>query len=134
MKSLVCLEIALMPTCIAIATKGVCVLYPGMSVDLLSAWRLANGFFHASGGHSLDTEPSAHRPGQGKGAQTHQLRDGRWMLAERYRLANGINVGLWIDITALKQAEAALRETAEHLAAARSRTVARADRATRRDQ
>jgi signal transduction histidine kinase len=95
---------------------GVCILYPGMSIDALSAWRLANGFFHSSRDHSLDTEPSASRPGQGKGALTYRLRDGRWMLAERYCLANGLNVGLWIDITALKQAEAALRETANRLA------------------
>jgi signal transduction histidine kinase len=94
---------------------GVCVLRPGMSIDELSAWRLASGFFHSAHVHNLDTEPSVHKPGQGKGAIAYQLRDGRWMLVERYPLANGQNVGLWIDITNLKRTEMLLRETAERL-------------------
>jgi signal transduction histidine kinase len=95
--------------------RGICILHAGMTVDELSAWRIANNFFHAGHQHSLDTEPSAYKPGQGKGAIAYQLRDGRWMLVERYPLANGQNVGLWIDITNLKRTEMLLRETAERL-------------------
>jgi signal transduction histidine kinase len=95
--------------------RGNCVLRAGMTVDEVSAWRIANGFFHAGQQHSLDTEPSAHKPGQGKGALAYQLRDGRWMLVERYPLGNGQNVGLWIDITNMKRTELLLRETAERL-------------------
>ena len=94
---------------------GNCILREGLSVDELSAWRLANGFFHVSDEHDIATEPSASSPGRGKGASTCRIRDGRWMLVERYPLANGQNVGLWIDITALKLAENMLRETAERL-------------------
>jgi hypothetical protein len=81
----------------------------------LSAWRLANGFFHQSYEHDIATEPSALRPGRGKGARTCRIRDGRWMLVERYALSDGHNVGLWIDVTALKLDENMLRETAERL-------------------
>jgi signal transduction histidine kinase len=94
---------------------GHCILREGLSVDELSAWRLANGFFHQSYEHDIATEPSALRPGRGKGARTCRIRDGRWMLVERYALSDGHNVGLWIDVTALKLAENMLRETAERL-------------------
>ena len=103
-----------MPSCIATrAASASCAR--GMTVDEVSAWRIANGFFHARHQTSLDTEPSVHKPGQGKGAHAYQLRDGRWMLVERYSLGNGQNVGLWIDITNLKRTEMLLRETAERL-------------------
>jgi signal transduction histidine kinase len=95
---------------------GACILRPGMSVDELSTWRLQNGFFHALGGYGPDIEPPIHYRDQGKGALIYRLRDGRWMLVERYQFADGRHVGLWIDITALKQTEALLRETAERLA------------------
>ena len=93
----------------------VCILHPGMSVDELSTWRLANGFFHVTDEHSLATEPSVFSPGRGKGSGAYRLRDGRWMLVERYPLADGRNVGLWIDITTLKMTETLLRDTAERL-------------------
>jgi signal transduction histidine kinase len=96
--------------------SGACVLRPGMTIDELSAWRLQNGFFHAAGAHSLRTEPTVHNPDQGKGALIHRLGDGRWMLVDRYPLPDGRNVGLWIDITELKNTEQRLRETAESLA------------------
>jgi signal transduction histidine kinase len=95
--------------------SGNCILQQGLSVDELSAWRLASGFFHESDAHDITTEPSATTPGRGKGSSTYRLRDGRWMLVERYPLSDGHNIGLWIDITALKLAENMLRETAERL-------------------
>ena len=94
---------------------GNCILHPGLPIGELSAWRLANGFFHATDEHNITTEPSAASPGRGKGSRTYRIRDGRWMLVERYPLSDGHNVGLWIDITALKLAENMLRETAERL-------------------
>jgi signal transduction histidine kinase len=97
--------------------NGKGILHQGLSVDELSAWRLASGFFHVSDAHDITTEPSARSPGRGKGSSTYRLRDGRWMLVERYALFDGHNVGLWIDITALKLAENMLRETAERLSA-----------------
>jgi signal transduction histidine kinase len=94
---------------------GKSILRPGLSVDELSAWRMANGFFHESDEHTITTEPSASNPGRGKGTSTYRLGDGRWMMVERYPLSDGHNVGLWIDITAVKLAEHMLRETAEIL-------------------
>jgi signal transduction histidine kinase len=76
----------------------------------LTDWRLASGFFY-----DADEEPRAYRPGTDNSAQAYRLSDGRWMLAERYRLDNGLSVGLWIDITELKQAEKALRDLADRL-------------------
>jgi signal transduction histidine kinase len=95
--------------------SGNCILREGLSVDELSAWRLSSGFFHVSDEHDITTEPSASSPGRGKGSSTYRLRDGRWMLVERYPLSDGHNIGLWIDITALKLAENMLRQTAERL-------------------
>ena len=95
--------------------NGHCILYEGLPVDELTAWRLTSGFFHPSDEHNSSTEPSASNPARGKGSSTYRIRDGRWMLVERYPLSDGHNVGLWIDITALKLAENALRESAERL-------------------
>ncbi len=94
---------------------GNCILCPGLSIEELSARRLTSGFFHPSDEHNSSTEPSAANPGRGKGSSTYRVRDGRWMLVERYPLPDGHNVGLWIDITALKLAENMLRETAQRL-------------------
>jgi signal transduction histidine kinase len=97
--------------------SGNSILRRGLPVEELSAWRLASGFFHTSDAHDITTEPTAANPGRGKGTSTYRLRDGRWMMVERYPLSDGHNVGLWIDITALKLAENMLRETAERLSA-----------------
>jgi len=49
------------------------------------------------------------------GAFEQRLGDGRWLLVTERRMRNGGTAGLRIDITALKQAQAALRESEERL-------------------
>jgi PAS domain S-box-containing protein len=52
---------------------------------------------------------------EGKGEFERQLGDGRWILRSERRMRNGGTAGLRIDITALKQAQTALRESEERL-------------------
>jgi PAS domain S-box-containing protein len=91
---------------------GTCILQPGLTFQALTEWRLRTGFFRPA------TLPDAAAPAadadyyQAKGEVMYQLRDGRWILVERHALPRGQNIGLWIDITALKNVEARLRETA----------------------
>src|SRR5947209_19987724 len=53
------------------------------------------------------------------GSFEQQLSDGRWLLVTDRRMRNGGIAGLRIDITALKQAQAALRVSEERLARTR---------------
>jgi PAS domain S-box-containing protein len=52
---------------------------------------------------------------EAKGAVEYRLNDGSWMLVTDRRMKNGGIAGLRIDITALKQAQAALRESEARL-------------------
>ena len=52
---------------------------------------------------------------EAEGAFEQRLGDGRWLLITERRMRNGGTAGLRIDITALKQAQAALRESEERL-------------------
>ncbi len=91
---------------------GTCILQSGLTFQALTEWRLRTGFFRPA------TLPDTAAPDivadhyQAKGEVIYQLRDGRWILVERHALPGGRNIGLWIDITALKRVEAQLRETA----------------------
>jgi PAS domain S-box-containing protein len=57
-----------------------------------------------------------------RGAIEHRLGDGSWFLVTDRRMKNGGTAGLRIDITALKQAQAALRESEARLD--RAQTIA----------
>jgi signal transduction histidine kinase len=94
---------------------GACVLRPGMSFREVAEWRLANGFYLAATGAGADGSTELFRWSTAKGETTYRLSDGRWMAVERYPLPDGTNLGIWIDITAVKEAEQQLREAAELL-------------------
>jgi PAS domain S-box-containing protein len=93
---------------------GAPVLRAGMSYAEMQDWRARTGFFR-----SVSEQPppaaadAAHV--RSRGDLTAQLRDGRWMIVERYALPDGRNIGVWTDITALMETEQQLRATAASL-------------------
>jgi len=105
---------------------GTPVLRVGMSYAEMQEWRARTGFFRSvSACQPLpESAGSAERP---RGDITCQIRDGRWMFVERYALPDGRNIGLWTDITALKETERQLRHTAASLGRSEAQ-LARAQR------
>ena len=90
---------------------GSSALRPGLTFEELTEWRLRTGFFAGV----VEARGTVAAFFKQKGEVTYQLSDGRWMLVERTRLADGRNIGLWIDITPVKRVEAQLRETGDDL-------------------
>jgi PAS domain S-box-containing protein len=100
-----------------IYAQGADVLVPGMRFeDFVRA-------VHAKGGGNADwrgreaewiAERLQHHQ-EAKGAIEFRLADGSWYLVTDRRMKNGGIAGLRIDITALKRAQAALRESEERL-------------------
>jgi signal transduction histidine kinase len=87
----------------------------GVSVQTLVEWQLQIGFYaDGPGEEAVDLESvlAVHR---GEGEHTYHLRDGRWMLVTYRRLPGDARVGLWSDITAIKQAEQHRRRLEEQL-------------------
>jgi PAS domain S-box-containing protein len=74
------------------------------------------GLFPGAIGHEaawLEARLYQHR--HPAGAIEHRFRDGRWLLVTERRMSNGGTAGLYIDITALKQTQAALRDSEARL-------------------
>jgi two-component system cell cycle sensor histidine kinase/response regulator CckA len=84
-------------------------VHAGVSFDELVEWQQNVGFF-AKGADDAPVTPIAllevFRSGQ---EHTYHLWDGRWMLVIYRRLPAEGRVGLWTDVTAIKQAEAERR-------------------------
>ena len=105
---------------------GRSVLRAGMRYAEIQAWRTRTGFFQTVSERLPPPDRTA-RDARSRGDLTCRLRDGRWMFVERYALPDGRNIGIWTDVTALKEAERKVQETAASLE--RSQTqLARAQR------
>jgi PAS domain S-box-containing protein len=77
----------------------------------LAEWQLRNGFYAEGPDQSsidLETLFARHRT---ETEHSYRLHDGRWMLVANRTLPDGGRISLWTDITALKQAEEALRQS-----------------------
>jgi PAS domain S-box-containing protein len=90
-------------------------LVPGMLFEDIVRTAVARGFrFDADGDQEWLTERlRQHR--EADGASEQRMDNGSWILATDRRMSNGGIAGLRIDITALKQAQAALRESEARL-------------------
>jgi PAS domain S-box-containing protein len=91
-------------------------LTQGTTFETLLRDSLANGLYPEAVGR--ESEWLAERLGQHhrpSGAVEHRFHDGRWLLVTERRMSNGGAAGLYIDITDLKTAQAALRESAARL-------------------
>jgi two-component system, cell cycle sensor histidine kinase and response regulator CckA len=90
---------------------GTLPITPAVSFRALAEWQLRVGFY-ATGpsepGITLDDLMERYESG---GEHTYHLRDGRWMLVVYRGLPGGGRVGLWTDVTAIKRAEQALRDS-----------------------
>jgi signal transduction histidine kinase len=85
---------------------GRCILRPGMHFREIAAWRMSTSFYAAADDADGDDDNAPLRQtARTQGAYIHRLRDGRWMLVDRYRLADGSNLGVWSDVTMIKRAE-----------------------------
>lgn len=100
-------------------------LEPGFTFEELMRRGLACGRFAHAGSPEEMLAERIRRHREAGGAFEQPLADGRWLLITDRRMRNGGIAGLRIDITALKQAQAALRvseeslgRTREHLALA----------------
>jgi PAS domain S-box-containing protein len=85
---------------------------PGMRFEALLRDSLARGEFPDAVGREeawFAERMRQHR--DATGVVEHRLPDGRWVLMTDRRMRNGGTAGLRVDITALKQAEAALQES-----------------------
>jgi PAS domain S-box-containing protein len=83
----------------------------GVSVPRTLSRLLQRGFFAAGADGTvpdLDTLMAHYRK---DGEHTYHLGDGRWMLVTYRSLPGNAKVALWSDVTAIKRAEEALRET-----------------------
>ena len=91
-------------------------LLPGQRFEDLLRQAAHRGVYGDLAGHVeewLAERVAAHR--QPSGTVEQRLADGRTMLVVEHRMKNGGSAGLRVDITRLKQAEAQLRDTMEHL-------------------
>jgi signal transduction histidine kinase len=83
---------------------GGCILRKGMAFDEIAKWRVRTGFYAApDAGTTVTSAAGVHQ--RARGGVPYQLRDGRWMYIDRYDLPDGSNIGVWLDITAVKRAE-----------------------------
>jgi PAS domain S-box-containing protein len=92
------------------------VLYSGATVDALLQDALSKGLYP----DAMGREPAwlAERLGRYRhpaGATEHRFHGGRWLFVAERRMSNGGTAGLYIDITDLKRAQAALGESEERL-------------------
>jgi PAS domain S-box-containing protein len=81
------------------------IISDGVTLAAVIDWELAVGFYATGPGEAvLDAETllALHRQ---EGEHTYHLHDGRWMLVTYRRLPGDARVGLWSDVTAIKQEE-----------------------------
>jgi PAS domain S-box-containing protein len=91
-------------------------LVPGFTFEELMRRGIALGRFTDNGNAEEMLAERVRRHREAGGAFEQPLSDGRWLLVTDRRMRNGGIAGLRIDITALKQAQAALRLSEERLA------------------
>jgi PAS domain S-box-containing protein len=87
-------------------------IVPGIRYEEILRAGLAKGQFADAIGRDeewLSRQLREHR--DCRGASEYRLRDGRWVLVAKRRMANGWIAGLRIDITALKTAQASVLQT-----------------------
>jgi PAS domain S-box-containing protein len=94
-------------------------LVPGFTFEELMRRGIALGRFTDNGNPEQMLAERVRRHREAGGAFEQPLSDGRWLLVTDRRMRNGGIAGLRIDITALKQAQAALRVSEERLARTR---------------
>jgi two-component system, cell cycle sensor histidine kinase and response regulator CckA len=90
-------------------------LVPGFTFEELMRRGIALGRYAHAGDPEKMLAERIRRHREAGGAFEQQLADGRWLLITDRRMRNGGIAGLRIDITALKQAQAALRVSEERL-------------------
>ena len=90
-------------------------LEPGFTFEELMRRGIAVGRFAHAGNPEKMLAERIRRHREAGGAFEQRLADGRWLLVTDRRMRNGGIAGLRIDITALKQAQAALRVSEESL-------------------
>jgi PAS domain S-box-containing protein len=77
----------------------------------LAEWQVRNGFFADGPDDPAIDLPTLLARQATEEEYTYHLRDGRWMLVAYRALPGGGKVSLWSDITAMKRAEEALRQS-----------------------
>jgi signal transduction histidine kinase len=77
----------------------------GVSFGELADWQLGVGFYAAGPDEEVVTPVTLLEDFQSGHEHTYHLRDGRWMLVVYRRLPGEGRVGLWTDVTAVKEAE-----------------------------
>lgn len=96
---------------------------PGVRFEDILRDGVARGYYADAAGREeewLAAQIREHRNPQA--AREHRLHDGRWVMVTKRRMSNGWIASLRVDITALKEAQAAVRESearlqrAQHLA------------------
>jgi signal transduction histidine kinase len=87
-------------------SDGSCILRKRMSFDEIAEFRFRTGFYSAAPDDSSVVTSASGLHHRARGGIPYQLRDGRWMYVDRYDLPDGGNVGIWLDITAVKRGEA----------------------------
>jgi PAS domain S-box-containing protein len=91
-------------------------MVPGMRfADFLQACLAAGEFPDAIGREEEWYAERMRQHQDAKGEHERKLSDGRWILLSERRMRNGGIAGFRIDVTALKQAQTALRESEERL-------------------
>jgi PAS domain S-box-containing protein len=81
----------------------------------LAEWRLRHRLYaDGPGEEQLDLDTLVRRF-RTETEYSYRLRDGRWMIVTHRALPGGGRIGLWTDITALKQAEEAVRRKERQL-------------------
>jgi signal transduction histidine kinase len=84
---------------------GTCILRLGMPFHEVAEWRVKTGFQTQIGDGGAVDKNALLLHSKIKGGLPYQLGDGRWMYIDKSQLPNGTNLGVWLDITALKRAE-----------------------------
>jgi PAS domain S-box-containing protein len=77
----------------------------------LAEWQLRNGFYANDPDQKAIDFDTLYARQRTENEYTYRLRNGRWMLVVNRALPDGGRISLWTDITALKQAEEALRQS-----------------------
>jgi PAS domain S-box-containing protein len=91
-------------------------VYPGVRFEELLRIGLARGYYPDAVGREeawLAAQIREHRNPQA--AREHRLHDGRWVMVTKRPMSNGWIASLRVEITALKAAQAAVRESEERL-------------------
>jgi PAS domain S-box-containing protein len=94
-------------------------IVPGTRFEAILRLSIATGgYAHARGSPEEWIAERLHEHRELADKVEHQLGDGRWMMISERRTSTGGTAGLRIDITALKEAQAELGNSREHLARA----------------